>query len=115
MAILELCIEIVGADEKVDKVEASLLEKIRSGFEIPLEKYRDLCGRNLRSEVDADSAVLVSLLGIRKGMSQKEIRAILLEESRKWMDLQGSSNPEKREKAKRMLRQIAELKRKFSE
>ena len=114
LAVMELCVDIVGADDRVDRSEAAFLEKIRKGLDIELALYRQICGRNIGADVETTSAVLVSLLGIRKGMNKQEIREILLTESRKWLDMQGSSDPERREKAARMLQQLAEIKKKFS-
>lgn len=113
LSIMELCVNIASADDEVHRSEARMLEAIREGFDIPLGTYRDLCGRHIGPAVETASAVLASLLGIRKGMSKKEVLDILMKETTKWLEMQGSKDASRRQKAEQMLTELAEIKRRF--
>ena len=111
MSVMSLCVEIAGADSIIQRSEARILEEIRKALEISPDDYRDLCGRNLGADIEAGADVLASLLGVRKSTPRKDALEIIMRETAKWLEMQGSSDPEKRKKAERMLLQLSEIKR----
>ena len=111
LAILELCMDIVGADGKVDASETTFLAELRDHLKISAEEYRSVFGQRIGANTDQDAESLRSMLGIEASMPNEAVRKIIMEESRVWLGLLGSSDAEKRAKAEQRVAMLAKLKK----
>lgn len=99
---LELCVNIIGADEHASSTELHALHEIKDILNIHDSHFRKLTSSIININFNETSHPGL-LFGISNNMDKSEIKKIILNETKHWMPLQGSKDIDKRNKAKKML------------
>lgn len=108
--LIELLMKLTSADKVADQRELALLNKITMALEIDEDKMRSMRDQHIPANIIStdDDKDVDSLLGIKKSMSDSEIKKHLRAEYRKWNSLANHPDKEKREQAEHMLKLIGE-------
>jgi len=113
-AAYELCVQIVAADEAVNKREQRTLAFIAQRLGLPEKFVREVQDRNVRltmyEEVGDEQ-----LVGMPVGLSDSEKREFLSQEYRKWRARVTHSDPKIAAEASLRLRRIAKLRGQLSD
>ena len=104
--ILELCIKVVGADDRAQASEFEIINKIAKLLEIDMDKYRSMVEKIIPIHIieveDAER-----LLAMPADATTEQKKEILRKEYRKWNSRITHSDPKIREQAEKMLEIIA--------
>jgi uncharacterized tellurite resistance protein B-like protein len=117
IAIMELLMDVAGADGSIDKSEIAYINRLGVELDIDIEEIRSLTDKAF---LDSDVAVgekdsLEEMLGIDPTWPKEKIRTHLREQFRVWNGrVQALSDPAEREKAQKVIEAIGEARKKYS-
>lgn len=107
---LDLCLQIIKADETAQESEMRLLEQIAGFLELDSERFRAMLQKAIPLDMH-EVKDTQSLLGITEGMNHEEMRKQLNNEYRKWNGRVSHPDPAIRKQAEEMLQLIAETRK----
>lgn len=110
--ILELCLDIVGADNKAEKSELDIVNNLSKLLEIDQGKFNKMKERQLPIKMHVEKDDPCSIVGVTSEMSSEEIRIHINSEYSKWNRRTTHSDPKIREQADEMMMLIAECRKK---
>ena len=110
--ILELCLDIVGADNKAEKSELDIVNNLSKLLEIDQGKFNKMKERQLPIKMHVEKDDPCSIVGVTSEMSSEEIRIHINSEYSKWNRRTTNTDPKIREQADEMLMLIAECRKK---
>jgi len=106
-SILELCMQVTGADETAADDEMKVLDSLAEWMQVDMARFRSLLSKALPVSIhEVEDAQ--RLLGLRPEMTPEERRSHLRAEFRKWNARATHADPKMRQQATRMLELIAE-------
>jgi len=110
----ELCVQIVAADEVVDKREQRALSFIADQLELPEQYVREVHDRNLRMSM-YDETEEEQLIGMPRDLSHEEKLEHLNAEYRRWRARVTHKDPEVAAEATLRLERITKLRRQLTD
>ena len=109
-SIVELCFQIMSADNVLSEEESELINKLASDLAIPLDKYQAIKEKHLAiheiSNIDVDNIDVV--LGITANMAVDKMKVHLRKLYQKWNALTGHEDSSIRAKADKMVDLISQ-------
>lgn len=115
--IIELLLHIAAADNVAEQDETEFLNMLAHTMGLDVEEYKNMRDDVLKpsmfqskSAAGSSSKQLEDMLGLKPEMTAAEKNSLLSKEFRKWNHRQNSSDPEKSQQAKEMVREISKLK-----
>jgi len=116
LSLMELLIEVVGADSKVSKEEMKAINLIASSLDIDQAQVKSLSEKsflNMKTDLESSSS-LETILGINDNWSKEEVIVHLNKEFAKWNGrIQALENEDEKNKAQQMLDAIAKARKKY--
>jgi len=112
--LLEVCLDVARADGKADPSELKIVNEIAEYMSLDQKKYRAMIQKSLPVTMHTTGGYDESMLGIKPGMANKEVKQILRKEYQKWNARVASSDPEVREQAQKMIDFIAKTREKYT-
>lgn len=113
---IDLMLRIVGADDKLSKDEDIMLNKIVKKLELDEKIYNEMKSKTLATigKIETSKSSVEALLGLKDEMSDKEKCKELRKQYSKWNSQTNSSNQKIKDRAKEMIKIIAELRSKYN-
>ncbi len=111
---LELCMDVMAADENADAVEIKELDRIAKALKVDPKTFRNLREQRFAkmTNIHEVSDNLDTMLGITREMTPEQIKGHLSAEYRKWNSRVSHSDEKIRKRASEMLLMIGEARKK---
>ncbi|MHC4708889.1 MAG: tellurite resistance TerB family protein [Planctomycetota bacterium] len=112
---LELCMDVMAADGRVDPEEMKEIDRIATLLQLDPKTYRELREQRLArvGDVSGISENLTAMLGITANMRPEDIQKHLINEYRKWNSRVNHPDEKIRKRAEEMLLLIGEVRAKY--
>ena len=113
---IDLMLKIAGADDKLSKEEDVMLNKIVKKLQLEEQVYNEMKNKTLATvgKIETSKGSIEGLLGIKSDMSDKQKCKELRKQYSKWNSQTNSSNTKIKERAKEMIKIIADLRTKYN-
>jgi tellurite resistance protein len=112
---IQLMLDIAGADGKLSKEEIVFINKIAKTTGIDLDTFKEMKNKVIANvdKIDMSESPSEETFGITKDMDEKEKCKLLRKEFTKWNNQTTNKNPQRRKRAKEMIKIVAELRKKY--
>ena len=114
--IIELLLNIAGADDKLSEKENVLLDKIIKKLEIDEAVFSNMKNKTVINigEIETSRSTSESIFGIKEEMTNEEKCKLLRKNYSKWNAQTNSNNQKTKTRAKEMVKLIAQLREKYN-
>jgi uncharacterized tellurite resistance protein B-like protein len=114
--LIEVCLDAILADHVIKDGELKMLNEVAESLDISKTKFTKLKTKSLSiSKLNNTSDENIkALIGITIDMSKEDILKHLKCEFKRWNQVAGHKDPEKREQAEEMLHHLANLRKNYS-
>ena len=114
--IVELLLNIAGADDKLSEKENVLLDKIVKKLEIDEAVFSNMKNKTVINigEIETSRSTSESIFGIKEEMTNEEKCKLLRKNYTKWNAQTNSNNQKIKARAKEMVKIIAKLREKYN-
>lgn len=114
--IVELLLNIAGADDKLSEKENVLLDKIVKKLEIDEAVFANMKNKTVINigEIETSRSTSESIFGIKEEMTNEEKCKLLRKNYSKWNAQTNSNNQKTKTRAKEMVKLIAQLREKYN-
>ena len=114
--IIELLLNIAGADDKLSEKENVLLDKIIKKLEIDEAVFSNMKNKTVINigEIETSRSTSESIFGIKEEMTNEEKCKLLRKNYSKWNAQTNSNNQKTKTRAKEMVKLIVQLREKYN-